>query len=139
MAPTIDHGHRHPQQAAGRRLQGADGIFPFAGQAHRMAHRLEVALPRLGQGEGAGGAVDKLATEGLLELAHLLAQHRLAEAELAGGAGESARLHHGDEGGEQGEGILVHVVLNMETMLFHKGRLSLYRKQFTLLLCSTKE
>ena len=61
-------------------MQGADGIFPVAGQTHRMADRLEVALPRLGEGEGAGGAIDELAAECLLELAHLLAQHRLAEA-----------------------------------------------------------
>ena len=137
VAPAIDHGHRHPQQAAGGRLQGADGIFPVAGQAHCMAHRLEVALPRLGEGEG--GAIEELAAEGLLELAHLFAQHRLAEAELTGGAGEGARLHHGDEGGEQGEGFLVHVVLDMETMLFREGGLSPNQKQFTLLVSSTKE
>ena len=42
-------------------------------------------------------------------------------------------------GREQGEGILVHAVLNMETMLFRKGRLSPNQKQFTLLANDTKE
>ena len=108
--------------------------------ARRTAWRtVSVAFPASVRWEG-GGAIEELAAEGLFELAHLLAPSTdLLETELAGGAGEGARLHHGDEGREQGEGFLVHVVLDMEIMLFQEGRLSPYQNNLPCSSVQSKE
>lgn len=95
----IDAGITLPdgERAAHEPLQLVERA-PRGRQCRRDSRRVAVEnMPGLRQRDGAGGAIEGPHTQLGLELADLLRQRRLAQAELLGAAREALGMRHGEK------------------------------------------
>ncbi|MNC58264.1 hypothetical protein D3C75_1079830 [compost metagenome] len=117
--------HQLPRLDGNSQLEGA-GHLLLAGTQHQLGlgqllHRLAAAqvilLPRFGQGELAGGAIEQPHAEVLLQIGDAAAHRRLGHAQLLGRRGEGALV---DDAHQNQGRVQVHC-LTSETVYLMNG------------------
>ncbi|MNQ51578.1 hypothetical protein D3C85_655650 [compost metagenome] len=114
--PRLD-GHRQLEGPRHLLLTGAQHQFGLGQLLHRLAAAQVILLPRFGQGELAGGAIEQPHAEVLLQIGDAAAHRRLGHAQLLGRCGEGAFVNDA----HQNQGCVQVHCLTSETVYLMNG------------------
>jgi hypothetical protein len=96
-------GEADVQLAAQLAVQAVDVVAEALQRAEQLQRRLVHLAAFLGQGEAGAAALAQAQAQALLQVAHLLADGRAADAQHALGGGEAAALDHAAEQAQQAD------------------------------------